>query len=155
MNLDTLIANAALIWIATAILLGAAELIVPGAFLVFLAIAAAITGLAVFALPVLTVPLQLIAFGVWSVVSILIGRRWYQDYPVATEDPMLNDRGARMIGEIVTVVEPIINGEGRVQVGDGIWSALGPDALPGTRLRVTGMQGGKLLVEGQVGLPPH
>lgn len=149
MSVDDLIANAALIWIVAAILLGAAELAIPGVFLVFLAIAAAITGLAVFALPALTLPLQLLAFAAWSVVSILIGRRWYQDYPVATEDPLLNDRGARMIGEVVTVVDAISDGEGRVQVGDGVWSALGQDAAVGARLRVTGMRGGKLLVEAQ------
>ncbi|OYY67175.1 NfeD family protein [Sphingomonas sp. 28-62-11] len=152
MSVDDLIANAALLWIVAAILLGAAELAIPGVFLVFLAIAAAITGLAVFALPALTLPLQLLAFAVWSVVSILIGRRWYHDYPVATEDPMLNDRGARMIGEVVTVVEAITDGEGRVQVGDGVWSALGPDAAVGTKLRVAGMRGGKLVVEAQVAL---
>ncbi|OYW21970.1 MAG: hypothetical protein B7Z43_08755 [Sphingomonas sp. 12-62-6] len=83
---------------------------------------------------------------------MLIGRRWYHDYPVATEDPMLNDRGARMIGEVVTVVEAIADGEGRVQVGDGVWSALGADAAVGTRLRVAGMRGGKLVVEAQVAL---
>ncbi len=153
MSVDDLIANAALIWIALAILLGAAELAIPGVFLVFLAIAAAVTGLAVFALPALTLPLQMLAFAVWSVVSILIGRRWYQDYPVASEDPMLNDRSARLIGEVVTVVEPIIDGEGRVRVGDGVWSALGSDADVGTRLRVTGVRGGKLLVETQIVLP--
>lgn len=153
MSIDILIANAALIWIALAILLGAAELALPGVFLVFLAIAAAITGVAVFALPALTLPLQMLAFAMWSVVSILIGRRWYQDYPVASEDPMLNDRSARLIGEIVTVVEPIIDGEGRVRVGDGVWSALGPDSPVGTRLRVTGMRSGKLTVEAQAGLP--
>lgn len=152
MSLDDLIANAALIWIALAILLGAAELALPGVFLVFLAVAAAITGLAVFALPALTPPLQMLAFAVWSVVSILIGRRWYQDYPVASEDPMLNDRSARLIGEVVTVVEPIIDGEGRVRVGDGVWSALGADAAVGTRLRVTGVRGGKLVVEAQIAL---
>lgn len=153
MSLDDLIANAALIWIALAILLGVAELAMPGAFLVFLAIAAAITGVAVFALPALTLPLQMLAFAVWSVVSILIGRRWYQEYPVASEDPMLNDRSARLIGEIVTVVDPIISGEGRVQVGDGVWSALGPDSPIGARLRVTGTRAGKLIVEPQATSP--
>jgi len=152
MSLDDLIANAALIWIALAILLGAAELVIPGVFLVFLAFAAAITGLAIFALPVLTIPLQLLSFGAWSVASILIGRRWYHDYPVATEDPLLNDRAARLLGEVVIVVEPIIAGEGRVQVGDGVWPALGADTVVGTRLRVVGMRNGKLLVEAQTGL---
>ncbi|OYY79400.1 MAG: hypothetical protein B7Y43_03010 [Sphingomonas sp. 28-62-20] len=150
MTLDGLIANAALLWLGAAILLGAAELMVPGVFLVFLAIAAAITGLAVFALPVLPLSAQLVAFALWSVVSILIGKRWYHDYPVATADPLLNDRGARLIGELVTVVTPIIQGEGRVKVGDGEWIAIGADAAAGERLRVTAIRDGKLVVTSQI-----
>ena len=147
MSADSLIANAGAIWLAVAILLGAAELLVPGVFLIFIAVAAAMTGLAVLALPVLPPLLQLASFTVWSTVAILIGRRWYFDYPVATSDPMLNDRAARLVGDVVEVVEPIVHGEGRVRVGDGVWSATGPDAAAGARVRVTQVRGGKLVVE--------
>ncbi len=151
MSLDLLLANAGFVWLAIAILLGGAELAVPGVFLVFLAIAAAMTGLSVLALPALPLLLQLVGFVLWSAVSIVIGRRWYHDYPVATADPLLNDRGARLIGEIVTVVDAIEQGEGRVRVGDGGWPAIGADAAPGARLRITAVRQGKLVVEP---LPP-
>lgn len=147
-----LLGNAWMAWMALAIALGAAELALPGVFLVFIAFAAAMTGLTVFALPVLPPLAQLAAFSVWSAASILIGRRWYFDFPVASSDPMLNDRAARMIGELVTVVEPINGREGRVRVGDGVWSATGPDAEIGIRMRVAGIRGSTLVVEPVVAL---
>jgi membrane protein implicated in regulation of membrane protease activity len=70
-------------WLIAALVLGIAELAAPGIFLVFLAIAAAVTGVAVFVLPDLPVPAQLGAFAVWSAVTVLIGKRWYRDYPVS------------------------------------------------------------------------
>ena len=69
------------------------------------------------------------------------------DYPVATSDPMLNDRVARLIGQTVTVTEAIEGGSGRVRVGDGDWPAHGPDAALGAKMRVTGGQDGVLAVE--------
>ncbi len=134
-------------WLIAALLLGIAELAVPGVFLVFLAIAAAVTGAAVFALPDLPVAAQLGSFAVWSVVTVLIGRRWYVDYPVEGGNPMLNDRAARMIDEIVTVEAAIVDGHGRVVVGDGAWPARGEDAPVGARVRVVAVQDGAVVVE--------
>ena len=67
--------------------------------------------------------------------------------PIGSNDPALNDRAARMIGEIVTAVEPIDASHGRVKVGDGVWSARGATAAIGDRVRVVGLDGGVLIVE--------
>ena len=141
----------AVAWLILAVVLGGAELLVPGVFLIFLAIAAAITGLASIALPGLPLAGQLLSFAIWSAVTILIGKRWYRDYPVATTDPMLNDRAARLIGEIVTVAQAIDHGRGRVRLGDGEWMALGPDLPVGARARVVGVEETAVRVEA---LPP-
>lgn len=138
-------------WLVLAIVLGGAELLVPGVFLIFLAIAAGITGLAAIALPGLPLAGQLIAFAIWSLVTVLIGKRWYRDYPVATTDPMLNDRAARLIGETVTVAQAISQGRGRVRLGDSEWLALGPDMPVGTSARVVGVEDTAVRVEA---LPP-
>ncbi len=124
-------------WLIAALVLGIAELAAPGIFLVFLAIAAAVTGVALLALPELPIAVQLASFAVWSTVTVLIGRRWYRDYPVAGADPMLNDRSARMVGQIVIVETAIVDGRGRVLVGDGSWPARGDDAAAGTRVRIS------------------
>ena len=133
-------------WLLAALALGIAELAVPGVFLIFLAIAAAITGAATLVLTDLPLAAQLACFGVWSVVTVLIGRRWYADYPVAV-DAHLNDRTARMIGEVVTVETALHGGTGRVRIGDGSWPARGDDADAGARVRITAVQDGVVLVE--------
>lgn len=135
------------IWAAAGLVLAIAELFVPGVFLIFLAIAAGITAALAWALPDLPVAAQLGAFGLWSGVAVLIGRRWYRDYPVESTDPRLNDRAARMIGQIATVTTPIRGGEGRARIGDGEWPARGPDAEVGARLRIAHVEGTTVLLE--------
>lgn len=134
-------------WLIAAAALGIAELLVPGVFLVFLAIAAAVTGVIAFAIPDVPLTVQLGAFAAWSVVAVAIGRRWYRDYPVAGGDARLNDRAARLIGEIVTVEAAIVQGRGRVRVGDGAWPARGPDTAAGETMRVVAVDGGVVVVE--------
>ena len=146
MNLDA-IGGAGGAWIAVALLLGVAELAAPGLFLVFVAIAAAATGAVTLALPGLPLVVQLLAFALWSAVAVGIGRRWYQRYPVGTADALLNDRSARLLGEIVAVDAPIVGGHGRVRIGDGTWPARGPDLPAGARARITGIAGGIVEVE--------
>lgn len=144
--------DAGLWWLAAALVLGMAELAAPGLFLIFFAIAAAITGIAVVALSALPIAAQIASFAVWSGVTVLIGRRWYRQYPVASDDALLNDRAARLIGEIVTVDAPIVHGHGRVRVGDGAWPARGPDAAAGQPMRVVAVDEGVVVVE-PVALP--
>ncbi len=134
-------------WLVFAALLGIAEVMIPGVFLIWIAIAAAITGLVALALPI-ALPLQFLLFAALSIAAVYAGRRWYVDHPVASTDPLLNDRTARLMGQTVTVVEAIRGGEGRVKVGDSVWTATGPDADVGARVRVVGADGTLLRVEG-------
>ena len=133
-------------WLIAALVLGLAELAIPGVFLVFLAIAAAVTGVTALAVD-LAPAAQLASFAVWSAVAVLVGRRWYRDYPQATSDPLLNDRAARMVGQPVTVSRAIAGGHGRVRVGDGEWPARGPDLALGATARIVGVADGVVLVE--------
>ena len=87
-------------------------------------------------------------FAILSVLTVFAGKKFLHDNPIETDDPKLNDRGARLTGEIVTVVEAIADGQGRVKVGDSVWTARGADASVGARVRVTGADGAVLLVEG-------
>ena len=118
----------------------------PGFFLIWLGIAALITGLAAWFLPI-GVTAQGLLFAALAVASVYAGRRWFVQNPIETDDPKLNDRGARLAGEIVTVVEAIKSGRGRVKVGDSVWNARGPDTASGGQVRVTGADGAVLLVE--------
>jgi membrane protein implicated in regulation of membrane protease activity len=134
------------IWLLGAIVLGIAELIVPGVFLIWLAAAAAATGLLTLAFGI-DLPFQFAVFALFAIASVYSGRRWYLANPMPSADPMLNDRAARLVGRTVVVVAAIENGEGRVRVGDGVWSCRGPDCAEGTRVRITGADGSCLRVE--------
>ena len=59
----------------------------------------------------------------------------------------MNNRGARSVGEVVVVSQVIADGRGRVKLGDSDWLAKGPDAEPGTKMKVTGIDGTVLVVE--------
>ena len=134
-------------WLSLGLLLGVAELVAPGFFLMWLGLAALIVGGLDYFLPI-TVAYQVAIFAILSVLTVFAGKKFLQKNPIETEDANLNDRGARLTGEIVTVVEAITNGHGRVKVGDSVWSARGVDAAIGSRVRVTGADGAVLLVEG-------
>jgi len=134
-------------WLSLGLLLGVAELVAPGFFLMWLGLAALIVGGLDYFLPI-TVAYQVAMFAILSVLTVFAGKKFLQKNPIETEDAQLNDRGARLTGEIVTVVEAITNGNGRVKVGDSVWSARGVDAAIGSRVRVTGADGAVLLVEG-------
>ena len=134
------------IWLTAAAVLGIAELLMPGVFLIWLAAAAAITG---FAALLFGIPLafQFALFALLAIAAVYTGRRWYADNPVESSDPLLNDRATRLIGHTVLVVGPIENGMGRVKVGDGVWNARGPNAPVGACVRVIGADGTCLKVE--------
>ena len=134
-------------WLSLGLVLGVAEMVAPGFFLMWLGLAALIVGGLDYFLPI-TVAYQVAMFATLSVLTVFAGKKFLQDNPIETEDAKLNDRGARLTGEIVTVVEAITNGHGRVKVGDSVWSARGVDAAIGSRVRVTGADGAVLLVEG-------
>ncbi len=133
-------------WLAIGLLLAVAEMAIPGVFLIWMAGAALITGLLVWAMPI-GLPLQVVIFAVLAIVSVFLGKRYLAANPVISADPMMNDRGGRLVGEVVTVAQVIADGSGKVKHGDSEWLAKGPDAEPGTRMRVSGHDGVVLLVE--------
>ena len=133
-------------WLIAAGLLAILEIFSPGIFLIWIAIAVAITGI-VLSLVDLAFPLQAMLFAVLAFASVFAGRVYYARNPVPNEDPNLNERAARLIGQTVTVEESIQHGKGRVRVGDGVWNARGPDAPAGASVRIVAAEGTCLNVE--------
>ena len=144
MSFEDFLANSHWYWLVGGLGLLTLEMLLPGVYLVWVGLAALLTGLLAFVVPL---PAEIGAFAVLSVAATYLGRRWYHDHPVVSTDPLLNDRAARLVGEIVTVVEPVDGGRGRVVVGDGVWSARGPSAAKGARVRVVDTDGQMLIVE--------
>lgn len=131
-------------WIA-AVILAAAEIFVPGVFLIWLALAAMITGaLALLFDPPLAVDLAI--FAVTAVASIYVGGNIYRR-SATTPEPLLNNRAARMVGIRVTICEALAAGQGRATDGDSFWSATGPDMPVGAIATVVAVDGNTLVVE--------
>jgi membrane protein implicated in regulation of membrane protease activity len=133
-------------WLILAVLLGIGEIALPGVFLIWIAAAAALTGIVTALTGIPAVP-QLLICAAASLLSAWFGRRWYLDNPVQSADPLLNDRAARLVGRTVIVAAPIIHGRGRVKVDDSVWPATGPDLPEGAVAQVTGCSDGVLVVE--------
>ena len=133
-------------WLAIGLVLAAAEMAIPGVFLIWLAGAALVTGAVAWLVPI-GLPVQVVLFAVLAIVSVFAGRRYLRAHPVQGADPKLNDRGAQAVGQTVIVTHVIDGGTGRVKLGDSEWLARGPDAEPGTRMRVAGHEGTVLVVE--------
>ncbi len=137
--------DAAWIWVAIGLALGTLELLVPGVYLIWLAVAALMTGVLTLVLD-LGVAVSVINFVFLSLIAVYSAKRFLRDRPIMSADPMLNNMGGRLMGETVVVTQAIAGGEGRAKLGDSEWIARGPDAAIGARMRVTGIKGPILTV---------
>ena len=138
--------DAGWLWMIGGVLLLIAEIIAPGVFLVWIGIAAIVTG--IFA-QLFGVGLagQLGLFALYAVISVLVGRRIYAVKGIEHSGPGLNNPAGRLIGKRVVVVSPVDEDSGRVRLGDSEWSARGGPAEPGDKVRITGVEGNCLIVE--------
>lgn len=134
------------LWIIAGLALAAAEMVIPGVYLIWLALAAIATGVLVLAVEP-PVVLQIVSFVSLSLVFAYSTRRFYRDKPIESSDPLMNNRAGRMVGQTALVTQAIEHGEGRVKVGDSEWLASGPDCPAGTRVRIAGANGACLSVE--------
>lgn len=134
-------------WFAVAAVLGTIEILAPGIFFLWLAIAAVITGVlaAVFADMASTV--QIVVFALLSVLSVLTGWKIVKHNPQRNPDPTLNLRSAQYVGKIYTLESAIQGGTGRVRIGDSSWKVEGPDMALGSQVKVIGYDGPTLKVE--------
>jgi len=134
------------IWLIVGLALAALEMIVPGVYLIWMAMAAlAIAALAFVSDPPLA--MQIISWVSLSLIFAFSAKRWLRDRPIISSDPLLNNRAGRLVGETALVTQAIESGSGRVKVGDVEWNARGADAEAGARVRITGSKGADLLVE--------
>jgi len=134
-------------WWILALALIIIEMVAPGFFLMWIGAAAAVTGLVTMIAPSLPWEAQFVLFGVLAIASVVGARYYFKRNPIETTDSTLNKRGAQYIGRTFSLEEAIVNGTGKVRVGDSVWRAFGPDLPVGDRVKVTGVEGAALKVE--------
>lgn len=134
-------------WLVAGLVLIGGETLAPGIFLLWLGIAAILTGLADYSFG-LAWQANLVLFAVLAVVAVGCGRaltRRHGDRPGGS--PLLNRRGDALLGRVFVLDQPIVAGEGRVRVDDSVWRVVGPDAGAGAMVRVLRVDGATLVVE--------
>jgi membrane protein implicated in regulation of membrane protease activity len=135
-------------WFVLAVVMLIVETVIPGIHFMWFGTAAVVVGALALAIgPAFPWQWQLALFGLISVVSIYLVRRYWRAGDLVTDEPHLNVRGSQYIGRVFTVEEAIVAGRGRVRVGDTLWTAEGPDSAVGDKVKVTGINGTVLVVE--------
>ncbi len=131
-----------IIWLVAGLVLLMLEVLAPGAFMMWLGLAALGTGLATLCAGI-GFEIQVVTCGVLSAISLAVGLR------LRHRPARLSTQQAGLAGRVATAL--IFHGrEGRVRVGDSDWAARVPMDVrqpdPGTRLRVESVDGTVLIV---------
>lgn len=127
-------------WMVLGFVLLVMEVIAPGIFMLWIGIAALIIGavsLLIWDAAIWIWQVQVLAFLALSLVSAYVGKRLVGSRHAPSDQPLLNRRGAQMVGRMATLTEPIKDGRGRIKLGDTLWRVAGPDLPTGTQVRVT------------------
>ena len=134
-------------WLVAGLILIGLETLAPGVFLVWLGIAAILTGLADGAFD-LGWQANLVLFAALALLSVGAGRALTRrGGDVTSGSEALNRRGEALVGRVFVLDRPIAAGEGRVRVDDSVWRVVGPDRDPGASVRVVRVDGATLVVE--------
>ena len=128
-------------WWVFAVILMILELFAPGAFFLWMGVAAILVGMIVGLLPNLGWEYQILAFSVFSVVSVVIWRIYLKKNPPQSDLPLLNQRSAQIIGREFTLQSPIVDGQGKIKVDDTTWKIQGDDYPENTRVKVVDVDG--------------
>lgn len=134
-------------WLLALVLIGA-EMIAPGYFLLWIGVAAGVMGVITLIAPTLPAIAQALVFALLAIVTCAIYWRFIR--PLAehrNDQPLLNRRGEKLVGQRFVLTEAIVNGRGKVGVGDGSWLAEGPDLPAGSEVEVTAVDGTALKVK--------
>lgn len=134
-------------WIILGLVLMGVELVAPGAFFVWLGLAAIATGLldAAFGL---SWQAAFLVFALLSVVAVVLGRMISRSGPEPdNQAPHLSQRGQSLVGRVFVLETPIKDGEGRIRVDDSSWRVTGVDRFAGAKVRVVRVEGSTLVVD--------
>jgi inner membrane protein len=134
-------------WIILGLVLIGLELLAPGVFLLWLGLAAILTGLADAALD-LSWQASALVFAGFSVAAVILGRMVMRpNTQHDTQAGLLNQRGQALVGRVFTLETPIKDGEGRIRVDDSSWRVTGADRFAGAKVRVVRVEGTTLVVD--------
>ncbi|HEX4873207.1 MAG TPA: NfeD family protein [Nevskiaceae bacterium] len=132
-------------WILGFVLLVLEMLLPAGYVMLWMGVSALVVGALAALLP-LGWQVELVLFGVISVVAFFVHHR-LRPRETQSDQPTLNRRGDSYVGRSFTLGQPIVNNVGVLRVDDSQWRVSGPDTPAGTQVRVVRVEGATLVVE--------
>lgn len=127
-------------WILALLMLGV-EMLLSGFFFLWLAFAAVVTGIACWLFVQLVFEGQLLLFSLLALCSLGAWRHFHAKAASAASDqPLLNQRGAQYVGRVFVVHEAIVHGQGKIKADDSLWKVTGPDCPVGTRVKIIALR---------------
>lgn len=108
-------------WLVLCLILLGIEAIGVGGFLIGAAIAALLQSIIAVTFENLSWDLQLAIYAINTLVITVIHWRYFRKFNQKTDAPTLNNRAAQYIGRKFTLEQAVINGEGKVKIGDTLW----------------------------------
>ncbi len=137
-------------WMLLGFVLLAAEILVPGVFLLWIGIAAILVGalsLQLWELAFWSWQVQVLLFLALSLISAYVGKRMMDSRRnEETDQPLLNRRAEQLVGRTARLESAIDNGFGRIRIDDTLWRVTGPDLPAGMQVRIVAVQNGTLEV---------
>jgi membrane protein implicated in regulation of membrane protease activity len=134
-------------WFTLAAVLVIIEVVSPTFFFLWPGLAAGIVGFFALTWPDTGSVPRIVLFAILTLILALGWRTYLRRYPpIASDNPNLNQRGQQLIGQKAVVIEAIVNGRGRVRLGDSTWLCTGPDAPVDAVVEITGADGVVLTV---------
>jgi membrane protein implicated in regulation of membrane protease activity len=133
-------------WVILGFSMVALEVMIPGAFFIWIGIAALILGGTAFLFPLMPLTAQLLLFGVVAPLVTILGRKIVRLQDDGGAPATLNRRGQQFVGQTIVLDVPIVSGRAHVTVADSKWSIQGPDLPTGSIVKVIGVEGNMLIV---------
>lgn len=122
------------------------ELVIPGAFLLWIGLAGIIVGILA-SLITIEPEYQLIIFAVLAPVCSYMGKRFFKGLQDHAAAQLLSRRADSLIGQEFILEHSLSGGTSRMQVGDSSWTIKGPNLPAGTHVIVVAVDGNHLIVK--------
>ena len=141
-------------WLIFGLIILGLEMLIGSGWLIWIGFGSLATGLILLApIPMLEWYQQIFIFTVFSLIFTFTGRHLWQTKTKqegihdTLPDPTLNNRMAKLVGQMVILEEPIQGRRGRLEIGGTSWPITGPDLPIGTQVEITAISGTVLEVQ--------